>query len=93
MKLADAPRSKVIQAQVPTAVVPMPISVPIGYASTGKAQVGDYASYQPIMAAYPTAYASTQFTTAAQVSHPQTGKREQVVVPAIESNGVAGYPF
>lgn len=85
MKLADAPRSKVIQAQVSTAVVPMPIPVPIGYALTGEAQVAGYA--------YPTAYASTQFTTAAQVSHPQTGKREQVVVPAIESNGVSGYPF
>ncbi|XP_042446373.1 RNA-binding protein 24-B-like [Zingiber officinale] len=89
-KLADAPRSKVIQAQVPTAVVPMHIPVPIGYAPMGKAQVGSYASYPPTMAAYLTAYASTQFTTAAQVSHPQTGKRKQVVVPAVESNGVTG---
>ncbi|XP_074559098.1 UBP1-associated protein 2C-like [Curcuma longa] len=84
VKLADTPRSKVTQAQIPTAVVPMPIPVPIGYAPTGKAQVGSYASYPPTMAAYLTAYAATRFTTAAQVSHPQTGKSE--------SNGVAGYP-
>ncbi|URE38553.1 hypothetical protein MUK42_33569, partial [Musa troglodytarum] len=98
--LADSPKSKIIQSQVPAAMVPITIPVPVGYAQTGKTQIGSsatvgYASYPPAMAAYPAAYpnAQIQYPTAPQVSYPQTGKRESVGLPAVASPGITGFPY
>ncbi|URE38550.1 hypothetical protein MUK42_33569, partial [Musa troglodytarum] len=100
VKLADSPKSKIIQSQVPAAMVPITIPVPVGYAQTGKTQIGSsatvgYASYPPAMAAYPAAYpnAQIQYPTAPQVSYPQTGKRESVGLPAVASPGITGFPY
>lgn len=100
MKLADSPKSKIMQSQVPAAMVPITIPVPVGYAQTGKAQIGSsatvgYASYPPALAAYPTAYpnAQIQYPTAPQVSYPQTAKRESVGLPAVASTGITGFPY
>ncbi|RRT48216.1 hypothetical protein BHM03_00026257 [Ensete ventricosum] len=100
VKLADSPKSKMIQSQVPAAMVPITIPVPVGYAQTGKTQIGSpatvgYASYPPAMAAYPTAYpnAQIQYPTAPQVSYPHSGKRESVGLPAVASTGITGFPY
>ncbi|URE39308.1 hypothetical protein MUK42_07657 [Musa troglodytarum] len=44
VKLADSPKSKIIQSQVPAAMVPITIPVPVGYAQTGKTQIGSSAT-------------------------------------------------
>ncbi|CAL9041485.1 UBP1-associated protein 2C [Musa acuminata AAA Group] len=100
VKLADSPKSKIMQSQVPAAMVPITIPVPVGYAQTGKAQIGSsatvgYASYPPALAAYPAAYpnAQIQYPTAPQVSYPQTAKRESVGLPAVASTGITGFPY
>lgn len=101
VKLADTQKSKVIQAQVPAAVLQVPLPFPAGYAQSGKTQAGSpspvgYASYPPAMAAYHTAYpnATAQYPSPPQISYPQVGgRKEPAGLPATAPTGIPGYPY
>ncbi|XP_008777247.1 UBP1-associated protein 2C-like [Phoenix dactylifera] len=101
VKLADTHKSKVIQAQVPAAMVPMAVPFPAGFAQSGKSQSASpspvgYAPYLPAMSAYPTAYpnAPAQYASPPQISYPQVGgKKEPVGLPSAAPPGIPGYPY
>lgn len=101
VKLADNPKSKAIQTQLPAPVAPLPMAMTPSYPhshnihSSSGAPVGY--TYPPQMAPYPsaTAYSSPPVGAAAysaqsQSSYPQFAFKKD---PAIPQTALGGYPY
>ncbi|KAL0428594.1 UNVERIFIED_CONTAM: UBP1-associated protein 2C [Sesamum latifolium] len=95
VKLADNYKGKVPQAQLPAAVVPVPVHMTAGYQQTGGGAPIGYTYPQP-MASYPTASYTSPPTAAApysaqpQYSYPQYGVKKETPQP---QTALGGYPY
>lgn len=101
MKLADSQKGKMVQTQLPAAMVPIAIPLPAGYVQPGKAHVSTavgYSAYPQAVATYPnTAYqghAAAPYPPQTQISYAHIAvKKDPVGLPAAAPAGVSAYPY
>ncbi|KAF8395902.1 hypothetical protein HHK36_019857 [Tetracentron sinense] len=104
VKLADSQKGRVVQTQLPAAMVPIAIPMPAAYAQPGKAHIVStapvgYPPYPQAIAAYPaTAYpshanAAAPYPTQPQISYAQVAVKKEPGLPATTPTGMGGYPY
>lgn len=102
VRLADNQKTKVVQAQLPQAMVPIAIPVPAGYAQSGKAHVAgtvpiSYPGYPHTLAAYPAAAyptANPHYSSQPQMQYAQVAaKKDPAGLPAGAPVGLGMYPY
>ncbi|GLT88288.1 hypothetical protein SLE2022_063210 [Rubroshorea leprosula] len=102
-KLADSHKGKPVQAQLPSAVVPVALSMAAGYPQPGKAYPSaapaGYA-YPQAVASYPaTSYASPPMAPGPYATQPPipyatvSAKKDPQGIPPAAPMGMAGYPY
>ncbi|XP_042489593.1 UBP1-associated protein 2C-like [Macadamia integrifolia] len=105
VKVADTQKGKVVQTQLPAAMVPIAIPMTAGYAQQTQvvktASVG-YSAYPPSVAAYRSSAYPDHAAAVAAPYPPQTQisyyaqvaiKKEPVELPTAAPAGVRGYPY
>ncbi|CAK9159342.1 unnamed protein product [Ilex paraguariensis] len=102
VKLADNHKSKVVQAQLPAAMVPAPMPLAAGYPQPGLSHTNatpvGYV-YPQAMGAYSnTAYpipppAASQYSTQPHISYPQYAVKKDPLGASPTHAGTGGYPY
>lgn len=101
VRLAENQKPKMVQAQLPPALVPITIPVPAGYVQSGKTHVAgtvpiSYPAYPQAIAAYPTAAypsATPHYQPQPQMQHAQVAvKNDPTGLPAGAPMGLR-YPY
>ncbi|KAA8518253.1 hypothetical protein F0562_015864 [Nyssa sinensis] len=102
VKLADSHKSKVVQTQLPAAMVPIPMPAAGGYQQLGKAHSSaapiGYTYPQPVASypntGYPSPPAASPYPAQPQISYPPfTLKKDPYGPSPTTPTGMSGYPY
>lgn len=97
MKLADTQhKGKIIQTQMPAAVVPIAISIPATYPQPPKSPIRNTSApvtYAPYLYSSPYANAAPHYIVPSQIPYAHVSGKEPYGIPSASPPGISGYPY
>lgn len=97
VKLADTQhKGKIMQTQVPAAVVPIAISIPGTYSQTPKSPIRSTTApvtYAPYLYSSPYANAPPHYIVQSSVPYAHVSGKEPYGIPTASPTGISGYPY
>lgn len=98
VKLADNQKGKVVQTQLPPAMVQVSLPLAAGYPQPGNPNIGYTYPPQPVAtypaSAYPNSAAAAPYPMQSQVSYPPYAVQKEPAVPLPTAPaGIGGYPY